>query len=151
MSNNKEHEKGNKILQKIISPIIVKFSLRDVLQVIIGASILAIPVGFTEETWRLGEVLPLSNILGFLLLSIFFIFTFVYYHYHHRKNEIKGHWEEFTKRVLATYLLSFIVVGVLLTLIQRAPWMTDFILAFKRAVLVTFPASMSAAIADTIK
>ena len=39
-------EKGN-LLHKIISPLMVEFYAHDVLQVIIGASILAIPVAFT--------------------------------------------------------------------------------------------------------
>jgi uncharacterized membrane protein len=46
------------------------FELKDILQVIIGATILAIPVGFTEEAWRLGENLPWLNIIGLFLLSM---------------------------------------------------------------------------------
>lgn len=127
-----------------------KFNIKDILQVIIGASILAIPVGFTEETWKLGEQMPVLNIIGFIFISLLFIFTFVYYNYHHRGN-MKASWTELSKRVASTYVLSFIVVAVLLTLIQKAPWGMDWFLAFKRTALVTFPASMSAAVADTIK
>jgi len=133
-------------LQKLIH---LEFHLKDVLQVIIGASILAIPVGFTEETWKLGESLPLLNVMGFLILSLLFISIFVYYNYY--INHLEKHWDEFIKRALATYMFSFIVVAVVLTLIQRTPWSTDWILAFKRIVLVTFPASMSASVADMIK
>jgi len=125
------------------------FKYKDVLQVIIGASILAIPVGFTEETWRLGGFLPWLNILGFVLLSLFFIAAFSYYHYYH--NRLENHYVEFLKRVIWTYVLSFIVVGTLLTLIQAAPWFTVPSLAIKRTVIVTFPASLSGAVADVIK
>ena len=135
-------------LLKIISPF-VKFGLKDMLQVIIGASILAIPVGFTDEAWRLGLELPFVNILGFMILSFVFISAFVYYHYHHKQEELNG--MEFFKRVFFTYLLSFMAAAVILTLIQKTPWTTDFILAIKRTVIVTFPASMSATVADTIK
>ncbi|MCK4429723.1 MAG: hypothetical protein KAW19_00325, partial [Candidatus Aminicenantes bacterium] len=45
------HDEKGKILHKIISPLMVEFHPKDVLQVIIGAAILAVPVGFTEETW----------------------------------------------------------------------------------------------------
>ena len=55
------------------------------------------------------------------------------------------------KRACSTYFISFMVVALLLTLIQRTPWNTDWIIAFKRVVIVTFPASMSAAVADVIK
>ncbi|MBW2992334.1 DUF2391 family protein [Candidatus Woesearchaeota archaeon] len=136
-------------LHKIISPLMVEFKIKDFLQVLVGASILAIPVGYTEETWNLGQTLPLANIIGFLVLSLIFIASFIYYNYY--KEHIKEHWDEFIKRVLFTYCLSFLVVGMLLSLIQKAPWSTDFILAFKRTVIVTFPASMLASVADMIR
>jgi uncharacterized membrane protein len=127
----------------------VEFHLKDVLQVIIGASILAIPVGFTEETWRLGEHLPLANVLGLLFLSLLFIGLFVYYNYH--KSHLRENRNEFLKRVFFTYIISFVVVAMLLTLIQRAPWNTDWLLALKRTIIVTYPASMSGTIADVVK
>lgn len=141
-------EKGN-LLHRIVSPLMIEFRPRDVLQVMVGASILAIPVGFTEETWNLAETLPFFNVLSFLVLSLLFISAFVYYNYY--KNNLKGNRKEFLKRIFSTYVVSFIVVAVLLTLIQRTPWTTDLTLAIKRTILVTFPASMSAAIADVIK
>ena len=127
----------------------VEFHPKDVLQVVIRASILAVPVGLTEETWNLGKTLPLKNVVGLLLLSLLFISMFVYHNYY--KNRLKDHLGEFIKRVCSTYFISFIVVALLLTLIQRTPWNTDWIIAFKRIVIVTFPASMSAAVADVIK
>lgn len=151
--NNKNHGIDVKTEAfSLISPILPKFEIQDVLQVIIGASILAIPVGFTEETWKLGEMLPLANIIGLITATLLFLTAFSYYHYHHRyKETIKQHWKELFKRVFATYIFSFIVVGMLMTLIQRAPWMTDLLLAFKRVAIITFPSSMSAAIADILK
>ena len=140
----------NKILHEIVDPILPKFSLHDFIQVIIGASVLAVPIGFTEETWRLGETLPVLNIVGLLTLSLIFISTFTYYQYNHKHKENKS-WKEFTKRVFFTYVFSFIVVAIIMTLIQRAPWNTEMIIAFKRVAIVTFPSSMSAAIADTLK
>lgn len=134
----------------IISLIPHTFNIKDVLQVMIGASILAIPVGFTEETWRLGQELPLHNVIGFGILSLVFISTFVYYNYHHKNMTLQRR-SELPKRIFSTYILSFIVVAILMTLIQKAPWTTDLLLAIKRTILVTFPASMSAAVADTIK
>ena len=44
-----------------------------------------------------------------------------------------------------------IVVGALLTVIQKAPWTTDTLLAVKRMLIVAFPASMSAAVSDAFK
>ncbi len=138
------------ILKKISDPLFHEFHLKDVLQVIIGASILAIPVGFQDETWILGEILPILNILGFILLSLLFISLFTYYHYH-KEHGLRKYHKHFTKRVVLTYILTFFVVAILLTLIQKAPWQTDLVLTLKRIALVTFPASMSGTIADAIK
>ena len=141
------------VKHKIIYSIIrhhPEFLVRDILQVMIGASILAIPVGFTEETWELGGSLPWQNVLGLFLLSVIFISTFVYYHYYGRTG-LKTHFYEFLKRVISTYVLSFLVVAVILTLIQRTPWTMDLALAVKRVVIVAFPSSMSAVVADVIR
>jgi len=109
-------------------------------------------VGFTEETWQLGEHLPWLNIFGLLSLSMIFIGAFVYYNYHYQRHHpLKHHFKEFIKRIFSTYIFSFLVVAILMTLIQRAPWSTDMLLAVKRVIIVAFPASMSAAIADVIK
>ena len=124
-------------------------TLRDILQIIIGAAIFATPVGLTEETWNLGANLPGLNVFGFFLLSIIFVSFFSYYHYHGHLNSKK--WKELFKRTVATYGFSFLVVGVILTFIQKAPWSLDFALALKRTIIVTLPASLSGAVADTIR
>jgi uncharacterized membrane protein len=141
--------KEGKILHQIVSPIFGGFHLKDVLQVMIGAAILSIPVGFTEETWNLAQTLPDQNIIGFAGLSLLFIATFVYYNYHREENS--PGWFEFIKRTISTYILAFLVVAIILTLIERAPWYMDWMLAVKRVVLVAFPASMSAVVADALK
>ena len=149
MSRKKEEKSDNRkgtVLQKIVT---VEFHTRDFLQIVIGAAILAIPVGFTQETWDLGEALPVRNVIGFLVVSLVFISMFTYYHYY--RNHLKKHFDEFIKRVFFTYFVAFLVVAILLSLIGKTPWITDRILALKRIILVTFPASMSGAIADTIK
>ncbi|MBW2963527.1 DUF2391 family protein [Candidatus Woesearchaeota archaeon] len=127
----------------------VEFHFKDLLQVIIGASILAIPVGFTEETWRLGETLPWLNVFILGGLSLLFISAFVYDHYY--RGKLNEHWFVFIERVVLTYVVSFLVVAVLLTVIQRTPWSLDLVLSLKRVAIVTFPSTLSAAIADVLK
>lgn len=127
----------------------LEFRPRDVMQLIVGAAILAVPVGFTEETWRLGDTLPIGNIFGLLAISLIFISLFVYYNYY--RHHFEEQWDECIKRVISTYLVAFLVVGILLTIIQKAPWATDWLLAVKRIIIVAFPSSMSAAVADMIK
>ena len=138
-----------KVLHKHLKPLHIRFNLRDLLQIILGASILAIPVGFTEETWGLGGKLPITNILTFVALSLIFIGCFVYYHYY--RHGLHRHYKDFIKRTLLTYLVSFTVVALLLVLIQQGSWLTEPMLAFKRTAIVTFPSSLSAAVADMLK
>jgi len=140
---------AGKVLHKFLSPLMVEFQLKDALQVIVGAAILSIPVSFTEEVWNLGEKLPLNNVLGILAISLLLISAFVYFNFY--KGNIKGHRFEFIKRALFTYLISLGIVSILMTLIQQAPWETNWILALKRIIIVTFPASMSGTLVDTLK
>nr|AGF93383.1 conserved hypothetical protein, membrane [uncultured organism] len=122
---------------------------RDLLQIIIGASILAIPVGMTEETWNLGAELPLTNVLILTILGIFAIAFFVYFNFY--RNYLKDHLKDYILRVIAIYFVSLLVVGGFLIIIQKTPWLTDPLLALKRLLLITFPCSMSATVSDVIK
>ncbi|MBW2982159.1 DUF2391 family protein [Candidatus Woesearchaeota archaeon] len=149
MIQNRKKRTDHLLVHKIIDPFVHEIHLKDVLQIIIGSTILAVPVGFTEETWRLGERLPWTNVIGILLLSILFISIFIYYNYY--RGKIKHHWDKFVERIIITYLVAFIIVSVILTLIDMAPWLTDIYLSLKRIIIVTLPSSMSAAIADMLK
>jgi uncharacterized membrane protein len=138
-----------KVVNYVTTPLMVELKPRDIMQIIVGASVLAIPVGFTEETWNLGERLPLNNVLALAMISLVFIALFVYFNFY--RFQLKGYVFEYIKRVVAIYAISLIVVGILLTLIEKCPWGTDNILALKRMIIVAFPSSMSAAISDTLK
>ncbi len=82
-------------------------------------------------------------------LSLLFIACFVFFNFY--RFNFKGHWFEYIKRVIATHGVSFLVVGVLLTIIRKCPWRPDNVLARKRIITVAFPASMSATISDILK
>jgi uncharacterized membrane protein len=149
-TNMKKKDAKMTIENNIINPIVNEFQNKDIVQMIVGATILAIPVGFTEEVWNLGSNLPWINILSIFILSLIFISVFIYYEYHHTKNQTY-HKREFFKRVFSTYIVTLGVASLLLTIIDKAPWAIDWALAIKRAVIVSLPASMSAVIADSIK
>ncbi|WP_422082347.1 DUF2391 family protein [Ulvibacterium sp.] len=140
---------SGKLINYIAKPLMVEFKPRDIMQVVIGSTILALPVTYTEEAWNLGNELPLLNVGLLSLLSLVFIALFVYFNFY--RFNIKGNLFNYGKRVIATYLISVLVVGILLTIIQRCPWQTDYLLAIKRIIIVAFPASMSATISDVIK
>lgn len=141
-------QKGN-VIDHIITPLMVKLRLRDLMQVIIGALILAIPVGMTEETWNLGEELPMLNVLILAAFGIVFVGLFVYLNfYRHILREFKL---DFIKRIIMIYLTSLIVVGFFLLVINKLPLTTDTPVAIKRLLIVTFPCSMSGTITDGFK
>ena len=137
------------VINYALKPLMVEFRPRDLMQVIVGASILAVPVAMTEETWVLGAELPTRNVLMLSGLSLLFIAGFVYYNFY--RFNFKGHLFEYIKRVAGIYLFSMLVVGLLLTVIQKCPWGVDNVLAIKRILIVSFPASMAAAVSDTLK
>ena len=140
--------KGN-VISYALKPIMLEFKPRDVLQVMIGAALLAMPVCLTEEAWVLGEELPPLNVFFVALLSIVLIGVFVYYNFY--KVTIKGYEHQFLRRVLGTYLISLFVVALILTTLNKCPWFMDTSLALKRVIIVAFPASMSGTLSDTIR
>jgi len=142
-------DKSGKIVQRVVKPLMVEFRVRDMLQVVVGASILAIPAAYTEEAWNLGRDLPMPNILGIACLSIVFIATFVYFNFY--KSYFGSYLGHYVKRVASTYLIAMIVVAALLTLVGQCPWGVDNVLAVKRIIVVAFPASMSATVTDALK
>jgi|SRR3990167_2925568 len=128
------------------------FQFKDFLQIVVGASILAVPIGFTKEAWELGKSLPSVNVIILVALTLCFIALFTYAHYHreHIHSNPRYHLLELTKRVFATYLVSFLLVALLLSLIKVAPWETNALIAYKMTAIVTFPSSLGAAISDTL-
>ncbi len=142
-------DSAGKIISFSLKPIMHEFRPRDLMQVIVGASVLAVPVAFTEETWVLGAQLPLRNVLGLGLLTVVFIALFVYFNFY--RYSLKGNVIEYIKRVVSIYFFSLLVVSLLLTLVQKCPWQTEAIVAVKRIMIVAFPASMSAALGDVLK
>lgn len=142
-------DKSGEVISYALKPLMLEFKNRDVMQVVIGSALLAIPVSFTEEAWVLGESLPGINVGMIALLSLVMISVFVYFNFY--KVTLKGYVGEFIKRVIGTYLISLLVVGLILTIIQKCPWGMDNILAMKRIIIVAFPAAMSGTLSDTIK
>lgn len=137
-----------KVVQHIDMPLRVEMRIKDFLEMIVGSSILAVPVAFTEEVWNMGDQLHWINAIALSLVGILFMAGFVYYSaYQKHFKMFRG---EFVKRVLSTFLLSAIIVGFLLTIVGKCPWLTDFDVALKRTLIGAFPASLSATVTDSL-
>ena len=142
--NNNE----GKELQRINVPLKVEIKIHDAMEILVGASILAVPVAFTEEVWNMGDQLPWLNVMALSLLEVVFLGSFIYYTAYRKK--LKMFMNEYYKRLLVTFVLSLFIVGLLLTIVDKCPWLTDFDLAMKRTLIGAFPAAMSATVTDNI-
>ena len=135
-----------KIIQRISIPLKVELKIYDIMENVVGANILAVPVAFTEEVWDMGDQLPWFNILLLSLVSILFMGSFIYFTSY--RKHLKMFRKEYAKRIISTYFLSLLIVGLLLTIVDKCPWTEDLSLALKRTIIGAFPASLSATVTD---
>jgi uncharacterized membrane protein len=122
------------------------FNLEDVSQIMIGAFALAVPVSFSEEAWNLGPSLPPLNLFLIFMLSVLFLGFFAY------ESVFQGHIERrvagFVARLFLAYFIAGLVFVVLLVAMGKFPLLSDPVIALKRLVVITMPASMGAIIVD---
>ena len=131
---------GVKIIMK-------KLNFEDIIQVCIGSSILAIPIAFTEEAWRISESLPQFKTILVFLTSIFFNACFIYYGVY--EGSIKNKLMLFLSRIAINYALTFMTVTYILYLLDILSNSNSFISLIPKVVVVSFPASLSGAIVDS--
>ena len=103
-------DSAGKVIQHIAKPLKVELRRRDITQILVGASLLAIPVGFTEEVWRLGSELPSLNVAFLGLISIVFIGLYVYFTFY--RDLFQQYRFEYIKRVIAIYILTLVIVAI---------------------------------------
>lgn len=138
-------DEGN-LIKRFDIPLKVELKIQDILEIMVGASILAVPIAFTEEVWNLGSDLSFTRVILLSFISLLFMACFIYFKaYRKHLNMYRG---EFVKRVLSTFLISALIVGILLSVIDKCPWTTDAMLAIKRILIGAFPAGMSATVTD---
>lgn len=137
---------GKKI-QQIDIPLKVELKIQDVLEILVGASILAVPVAFTEEVWNMGNDLGWFNIILLNFVCLIFMGSFMYFKGY--PNRLEMYRNEYLKRLISTFFLSVLIVAILLTIVGKCPWINDPDLALKRILIGSFPASMSATVTDS--
>lgn len=125
----------------------LSFNLEDASQVAIGAFVLAVPISFSEEAWKLGETLPLTNLLTLFVLSILFLGVFTYGSVF--QANVKYRIPAFLSRIAIAYAITTVVVGLVLFSLDKFPLFTDTLIALKRLIVITMPASMGAIIVDS--
>jgi uncharacterized membrane protein len=125
----------------------LNINLEDIAQIIIGAFALAVPISFSEEAWKLGETLPLTNLFLIMLLSVSFLALFAYQSVF-QANILHRNFV-FIFRIVIAYLITLFVVSLVLLSLDKFPLMTDPIIAIKRLIIIAMPASMGAIIVDS--
>ena len=125
-----------------------EFTLRDASEVLVGAAALAVPLAITEEVWDLGAELPLLNVILISVVSLSLLAWFVQQSFH--GGDVKGHAKDFRRRVMFAYGLTLLVSAVVLLAVGKFPLLTDPVVALKRAVIVSLPASFSGTVVDSL-
>lgn len=123
------------------------FNLEDASQVLVGAFALAVPISFSEEAWRLGESLPMANLLMLLSLSVIFLSFFAYQSVF--QSRIRHRVSIFIFRVIIAYSIAAVVVALVLLCLDKLPLLTEPLVAIKRIIVITMPASMGAIVVDS--
>ena len=125
----------------------LSFNLEDASQIMIGAFALAVPISFSEEAWRLGETLPVLNLM--LLVTISIVFLSVYSYYSVFQGDIKHRKFTYVSRIVIAYSLTLVVVALVLLAINKLPLITETSVAIKRLIVIMMPASMGAIFVDS--
>ncbi|MDG5469981.1 DUF2391 family protein [Deltaproteobacteria bacterium IMCC39524] len=124
----------------------LSFNMEDVSQIVVGSAALAIPISFSEEAWNIGATLPFFKLLLVFFLSMAFLSFFAYESVF--QANIKYRVPVFIARIFFAYTIAGIVVALILFSLDKFPLLSEPVLALKRLIVVTMPASMGAIIVD---
>ena len=124
-----------------------KIDFEDLSQLIVGASVLCVPIAFTEEAWNLSKTIPVINLCIIIFLTLIFIGIYAYKGIFQGK--IKTRRATFFKRVLIDYFVTLVVVIIVLLALNKLPVLSEPAIAIKRVIIISFPASMGAIVVDS--
>ena len=125
----------------------LSFNIEDASQIFVGAFALAVPISFSEEAWKLGETLAPSNLTLPFILSITFLGLYTYESVF-QKNIESRQWV-FIFRIVIAYLMTTFVVALVLLCLDKLPLFSEPLVAFKRIIVISMPASMGAIVVDS--
>ncbi|WP_425608773.1 DUF2391 family protein [Vibrio brasiliensis] len=123
------------------------FNFEDASQIFVGAFALAVPISFSEEAWRLGETLPLQNLFMLFLLSLVFLTLYTFESVFQRN--IANRKFVFVLRIVVAYFITTLVVMLVLFCINKLPLLSEPLVALKRVIIISMPASMGAIVVDS--
>ena len=124
-----------------------KLDFEDLSQLIIGASVLSVPIAFTEEAWDMSRTLPPINLIVVVVLSLAFIGLYAFKGIYEGK--VKNRVPTYLLRVFIDYAVTLCVVIIVLFALNKLPVFSDTYIAVKRVIIISFPASMGAIVVDS--
>lgn len=119
----------------------------DIAQIVIGASVLAVPIAFSEEAWLSAINLPVPNLILVCVLSLGFLALYAYQSLF--QASVKHRFFVFLFRIGFAYLLTTLVVATVLLALDKLPLLSQPVIALKRILLIAMPASMGAIVVDS--
>ena len=125
----------------------LNFNLEDASQVMIGAFALAVPISFSEEAWQMSKSLPWLNLSILMCMSFIFLALFTYQSVF--QGIIKNRLFAYVARILIAYAITALVVGLILFSLNKLPLIDEPLVALKRLIIISMPASMGAIIVDS--
>lgn len=139
--------KKESLISEVIGDALPHFRLKDIMQVIAGATVFTMQVALAAETQSIAGAMHWAGVLGLAAMTFGFVGVFTYFHYHHHRT-IK-YWGLMLKRTAWTYVISCLTVLIILAIIGEVDIFNAFA-SINLIVLVALPASVSAVIADSL-
>ena len=124
----------------------IYFNWEDIVQIMIGAFALSVPISFSEEAWRFGESLPMPNLILVMVLSLLFLSFYAYQNVF--QGDIRSRPFTYLSRIFLAYGITLLVVSLVLLSLDKLPLVGDPLTAFKRMIIISMPASMGAIVVD---
>lgn len=125
----------------------LNLNLEDIGQITIGAFVLAVPISFSEEAWNFGKTLHFPNLLLLFVLSLGFLALYAYQSVF--QGRIVHRHMVFILRIVIAYLVAGLVVTLVLLSLDKFPLLSEPVVAIKRLIVITMPASMGAIVVDS--
>jgi uncharacterized membrane protein len=122
-------------------------NFEDIIQVVVGACALSVPVAFSEEAWNLGRTLPVANIIILVVLSLLFVNLYSLHNIF--QGRITHRIFAFFARTVIDYSITLLVVVVVLSALDHLPIFSEPWVAVRSVVVLSFPASMGAVVVDS--
>jgi uncharacterized membrane protein len=124
-----------------------QFRWHDLGEIAVGACIVAFPVAMTDEVWTLSAELSIYRVLTFAIISIALLSAVVFMV--HRHDQFPLSQRALVVRVTMTYSVTLLISMLLLFGIDRIDLLQEPLVAIKRVIIVTFPASFAATAVDS--